>query len=205
MQTILVVDDHRDVVDVFVKMLEQGGYRTCAAYGGEECLEILTKVAPDLILLDIIMAPIDGWETLEKIKKNVATAYTPVVMLTSKQMTPAEMEKYGNDIEDYVLKPVTDFEMYNAIEHVFHRRQTIQSDVDRAMKCGVDGDIVREYALLLRSIDINKRFLNIFETRYNLNNSFIGPNDSICQALKKLDSTIRVQKTRLRQIEEKLR
>ncbi|MGA9030017.1 MAG: response regulator [Methanoregula sp.] len=205
MNTILVVDDSRDVVDIFVKMLEKGWYGTFAAHGGEECLEILKEVAPDLILLDIMMEPMDGWETLEKIKNNVATVPIPVLILTSKQLTPAEMEKYGDDIEDYVLKPVTDFEMYTAIEHVFHRRQTIRSEVDRAMKRGVDSGVVNEYALLLRSVDINKQFLNIFETRYNLNNSNIHSSDNICQALKKLDATIRVQKTRLQEIEGKIR
>jgi CheY-like chemotaxis protein len=205
MHTILVVDDHRDVVDVFVKMLQQGGYRTFAARSGNEGMEILKKVTPDLILLDIMMEPRDGWEILEKIKKDVATASAPVLMLTSKQLTPAEMEKYGDEIEDYVLKPVTDVELYMAIEHVFQRRETIRSEVDRATKEGLDGDIVREYARLLRSIDINKRFLNIFETRYNLNNSYFSANDSICQALKKLDATIRVQKTRLHEIEGKIR
>ncbi|MGB8219823.1 MAG: response regulator [Methanoregula sp.] len=205
MQTILVMDDHRDVVDIVVKMLERGGYRTFAAYSGKEGMGILTTVTPDLILLEILMEQTDGWEILEKIKKNAATVYTPVLMLTSKQLTPAEMEKHANDIEDYVLKPVTDFELYTAIEHVFHRRTTIQSEVDRATKEGVDGDIVHEYALLVRSIDINKRFLNLFETRYNLNNSYLAANDDISRALKKLDATIRAQKTRLREIEGKIR
>jgi CheY-like chemotaxis protein len=55
MFTILVVDDSPFIVDVFVTMLERGGYRTVAAYGGEECIEILKTVTPDLILLDIMM------------------------------------------------------------------------------------------------------------------------------------------------------
>jgi two-component system, OmpR family, response regulator len=205
MHTILVVDGHRDVVDIVAKMLERGGYRSVAAYSGKEGMEIVTTVTPDLILLEILMEQTDGWEMLERIKKNAATADTPVLILTTQQLTPAEMEKHGNDIEDYVLKPVTDFELYTAIEHVFHRRKTIQSDVDRAIKEGVDGDIVREYALLVRSIDINKRFLNLFETRYNLNNSSFTANDDISRALKKLDSTIRAEKTRLKEIEGKLR
>jgi CheY-like chemotaxis protein len=205
MRTILVVDDHRDVVDIVVKMLERGGYRSSAAYSGKEGMEIVTTVTPDLILLEILMEQTGGWEILEKIKKNAATADTPVLMLTTKQLTPAEMEKHGNDIEDYILKPVTDFELYTAIEHVFHRQTMIQSEVDRATKEGVCDDIVREYALLVRSIDINKRFLNLFETRYNLNNSYFAANDEISRALKKLDSTIRAEKTRLREIEEKIR
>ena len=88
MYTILVVDDSPFIVDVFVTMLERGGYRTVAAYGGEECLGILKTVTPDLILLDIMMEPMDGWETLEKIKENPATKDIPVLMLTAKQTDP---------------------------------------------------------------------------------------------------------------------
>ncbi len=88
MYTILVVDDSPFIVDVFVTMLERGGYRTVAAHGGEECLEILKTVTPDLILLDIMMEPMDGWETLEKIKENPATKDIPVLMLTAKQPDP---------------------------------------------------------------------------------------------------------------------
>ena len=94
---------------------------------------------------------------------------------------------------------------YSVIEHVFERQQNIQSNVDWARRCGVDSGVVNEYALLSRSIDINKRFLNIIETRYNLNNSYMESSDSICQALKKLDATIRFQKTRLQQIEDKIK
>ena len=58
MYTILVVDDSPFIVDVFVTMLERGGYRTVAAYGGEECIEILKTVTPDLILLGALTSPV---------------------------------------------------------------------------------------------------------------------------------------------------
>jgi len=57
-------------------MLELGGYRSFAAYSGKEGMEILTTVTPDLIILEIMMEQTDGWEILEKIKKNAATADT---------------------------------------------------------------------------------------------------------------------------------
>ncbi|MGB8890667.1 MAG: response regulator, partial [Methanoregula sp.] len=119
MSTILLIDDNIYVVEVFLEMLRQGGYSASAAYGGEECLKILKNEVPDLILLDIMMEPMDGWETLEKIKGEITTAQIPVIMLTSKHVTPAEMEKYGKYIEDYVLKPVTNIQLCNVIEHVF--------------------------------------------------------------------------------------
>ncbi|MFA6363943.1 response regulator [Methanoregula sp.] len=200
MYTILVVDDSPFIVDVFVTMLERGGYRTVAAYGGEECLEILKTVTPDLILLDIMMEPMDGWETLEKIKECPVTKEIPVLMLTAKQLTPTEAQEYGIFIEDYVLKPITHRELYDAIEHVLSRRQTIRSDMDRARQSGFEPELVNEYAQLSKSIDINKRLMKILETTYNFNDSKARVSDDITRTLKSMDTTIRFQEARFQQI-----
>jgi len=200
MYTILVVDDSPFIVDVFVTMLERGGYRTVAAYGGDECLEILKTVTPDLILLDIMMEPMDGWETLERIKENPATKEIPVLMLTAKQLTPVEAQEYGIYIEDYVLKPITHRELYNAIEHVLSRRQSIKSDIDLARKSGFDAEVITEYARLSKSIDVNRRLMKILETTYNYNDSKLRINDEISRAIKSMETNIRFQENRLQQI-----
>lgn len=204
MYTILVVDDSPFIVDVFVTMLERGGYRTVAAYGGEECLEILKTVTPDLILLDIMMEPVDGWETLEKIKENPDTKEIPVLMLTAKQLTPNEAQEYGVYIEDYVLKPITHRELYDAIEHVLSRRQTIITDVDRARQSGVAPDLINEYAQLSKSIDVNKRLIKILETTYNFNDSKAQVSEDISRALKNMDASLKFQETRFQQIKSEL-
>ncbi|MCC7567752.1 MAG: response regulator, partial [Methanoregulaceae archaeon] len=95
MYTVMVVDDSPFIVDIFMTMLERGGYRSVAAYSGEECLEILDTVRPDLILLDIMMEPMDGWETLMHIKNRHNLRDIPVMMLTAKQLTPSEAQEYG--------------------------------------------------------------------------------------------------------------
>ena len=204
MYTILVVDDSPFIVDVFVTMLERGGYRTIAAYGGGECLEILKTVTPDLILLDIMMEPMDGWETLEKIKENPMTKDIPVLMLTAKQLTPAEAQEYGIYIEDYVLKPITHRELYDAIEHVLNRRQSIKSDIDMARKSGFDAEIISEYARLSKSIDVNKRLMKILETTYNFNDSKVRVSEEISRAIKSMEMNIKFQETRLEQIKAEL-
>jgi len=200
MYTILVVDDSPFIVDVFVTMLERGGYRTVAAYGGDECLEILKTVTPDLILLDIMMEPMDGWETLERIKENPATKEIPVLMLTAKQLTPVEAQEYGIYIEDYILKPITHRELYNAIEHVLSRRQSIKSDIDLARKSGFDAEVITEYARLSKSIDVNRRLMKILETTYNYNDSKLRINDEISRAIKSMETNIRFQENRFQQI-----
>jgi CheY-like chemotaxis protein len=204
MYTIMVVDDSPFIVDVFVTMLERGGYRTVAAYGGEECLEILKTVTPDLILLDIMMEPMDGWETLERIKENLSTKEIPVLMLTAKQLTPVEAQEYGIYIEDYVLKPNTHRELYDAIEHVLNRRQAIKSDVDIARQSGFDAQVISEYARLSKSIDVNKRLLKILETTYNINDVKLRVSDEISRAIKSMETNIKFQESRLQQIKDEL-
>jgi CheY-like chemotaxis protein len=200
MYTILVVDDSPFIVDVFVTMLERGGYRTVAAYGGEECLEILKTVTPDLILLDIMMEPVDGWETLERIKENPKTKDIPVLMLTAKQLSPTEAQEYGIYIEDYVLKPITHRELYDAIEHVLKRQQSIKSDIDLAKQSGFDSELIAEYARLSKSIDVNKRLMKILETTYNFDDAKVRVSEEIANAIKGMEMNIKFQEDRLRQI-----
>jgi len=164
MYTIMVVDDSSFIVDVFVTMLERGGYRTIATYGGQECLDLLKTEKPDLILLDIMMEPMDGRETLERIKTNPKTREIPVMMLTAKQLTPDEAQEYGIYIEDYVLKPITHRELYDVIEHILERRTRIRLDVETAKSAGFDQRIIDEYARLSKSIEVNNRLVNILES-----------------------------------------
>lgn len=204
MYTILVVDDSPFIVDVFVTMLERGGYRTVAAYGGNECLDMLKTVTPDLILLDIMMEPMDGWATLERIKEDPATKEIPVLMLTAKQLTPAEAQEYGIYIEDYVLKPITHRELYDAIEHVLNRRQSIKSDMNLARESGFDADVITEYGRLSKSIDVNRRLMKILETTYNFNDAKVRVGDEISRAIKGMEANIKFQENRLQQIKAEM-
>jgi CheY-like chemotaxis protein len=84
MTKILVVDDEMDIRFVIGKMLEREGYETVEADSGEQALEILKETEPDLILLDVMMPGIDGYETCTEIKSQETTKEIPVVMLTAK-------------------------------------------------------------------------------------------------------------------------
>lgn len=202
MYTVMVVDDSPFIVDVFVTMLERGGYQSVAAYGGEEALEILSTVTPDLILLDIMMEPMDGWETLENIKINPKTRDIPVLMMTAKQLTPDEAEGYGSYIEDYILKPITHRELYEAIERVLKRRDMIRDDVERAKAVGLDQRLVDEYARLAKGVDVNNRLLRILETTYNINDS--KASEKVSLAIRNMENSIKFQQERLAQIKEQI-
>ena len=68
--SVLVVDDSSFIVEGMVSILERHDYRAMAAHSGEECLKILETETPDIIILDILMEPMDGWETLVRIRKD---------------------------------------------------------------------------------------------------------------------------------------
>ncbi len=202
MHTILIVDDSPMIVDVFVAMLERGGFRPIAAYSGEECLEILNKETPDLILLDIMMEPMDGWETLEKIKYNPKTSQIPVMMLTAKQLTPDEAEKYGAYIEDYIMKPTTHRQLYDAIEYVLKRQEKIQGEVEIAKNEGVDAKQIDEYKRLSKSVDVSKRLLKILESTYDINDPDLKIGEKIFKAINSMKMSITFQEERLEQISQ---
>jgi CheY-like chemotaxis protein len=84
MNEIMVVDDEADICFVISKMLEREGYKVITAESGEKAIEMLKGAKPDLILLDVMMPGLDGWETCAKIKTQQETMEIPVVMLTAK-------------------------------------------------------------------------------------------------------------------------
>jgi two-component system OmpR family response regulator len=200
MYTVMVVDDSPFIVDIFVTMLERGGYKTLAAYGGEEALETLRTVKPDLILLDIMMEPMDGWETLMHIKNNSGTKDIPVMMLTAKQLTPTEAQEYGIYIEDYIMKPITHRELYDAIENLLSRKRMIETDMKMATDAGVDRKLIDEYSRLRRQADVSKRLLRLLENTYKINDDKLRVSDDINLAIKSMAMNIRFQEERLEQL-----
>ncbi len=202
MYTILVVDDSPMIVDVFVAMLERGGYRPIAAYSGQECLEVLQDVTPDLILLDIMMEPMDGWETLERVKGNPDTRDIPVMMLTAKQLTPDEAQEYGVYIEDYIMKPTTHRQLYEAIEYVLKRRESIRTEVERAEAAGTEKGLIDEFERLSKSVDVSKRLLKILEATYNIHDTKVKVGENISHAIKSMEMSIKFQEDRLGQLRQ---
>ena len=95
----------------------------------------LTTVTPDLILLDIMMEPMDGWETLDRIKANPATKDIPVLMFSAKKITPEEAEQHCLNIEDFVSKPVNPAQLLEAIQRIFTRRSSVKMEIAGGKRC----------------------------------------------------------------------
>lgn len=201
---VLIVDDNRDIIVVISGMLKKGGYVTRAAASGEECLRDLESAVPDLILLDIGMEPMNGWETLRRIKKNPQTKSIPVIMLTALKLTPKDVLDYGIFIEDYVMKPVTQQGLSDAIMHVFARRQLIEEQIAAAKSAGIDRDELCEHARLTRIVDVNKRLWDLLVRTYKREEGMMqGAEDEITRAIMNIEGTFRDQEKRLGEIQHR--
>jgi two-component system OmpR family response regulator len=151
-QKILVVDDNSDLIGLYLTILGMKGYTVAGALSGRECLEELGRFLPDLILLDIMMAPMDGWETLRRIRENPVTEDVPVIMVTGKQFVLEELVQYGDLIDGYIVKPITPHNLHLLLEHFFSGMRKIEDCAKAAQEKGMDPETIREYRFLARRV-----------------------------------------------------
>ncbi len=122
---ILVVEDDKNTRKLMETVLSQNGYEPVPACDGVEALDILDKKHIDLILLDIMMPRMDGYEFTEIIRSNTALGDIPILMVTAKE-TPADKKKgfiIGTD--DYMTKPVDEDEMILRIAALLRRSRIV--------------------------------------------------------------------------------
>ncbi len=106
---ILVVDDEPDIVTLIKSRLEANGYEVVSAYNGRDGVEKAQESHPDMILLDLMMPIMDGYEAGQKLKENPKTKDIPIILFTA--ASAEEVAKKGAetiDAIDYVVKPFDD-------------------------------------------------------------------------------------------------
>lgn len=104
-QTVLIVDDMPSNIEILVGVLESD-YEVIFATRGEEALKIAAAQNPDLILLDIVMPDMDGYEVCAKLKSNVKTQDIPVIFVTAKDQEEDESKGLNAGVIDYITKPI---------------------------------------------------------------------------------------------------
>lgn len=102
---ILIVDDTVDTVELLRKRLRSEGYDTAEAYDGEEGLQQVTEYNPDLIVLDVMMPKLDGYEVCQRLKTDEHTRYIPILMLTAKSDVESKVKGLDIGADDYLAKP----------------------------------------------------------------------------------------------------
>ncbi len=116
--TILIVDDELQNRKLLEALLRPEGYLTQSAANGEEALALIAERAPDLILLDVMMPGMDGFEVATRLKANPATASIPIIMVSAQDGRGARMIGLNSGAEEYLTKPVDRAELWLRVRNL---------------------------------------------------------------------------------------
>lgn len=113
---ILIVDDNQDSRELVVKILKNRGYQLIEAVDGEDALEKAMAERPDLILMDISIPKIDGYEVTRRLKSRKEFKYTPIIALTAHAMKGDREKAMESGCEGYIAKPINIHELPDLIK-----------------------------------------------------------------------------------------
>jgi len=116
---ILAVDDEKNIVRLVQINLEKQGYEVVTASDGREALKKVEEENPDLIVLDVMMPYMDGFEVLQNLRRNPATREIPVIMLTAKAQDADIFKGWASGVDCYLTKPFQPSELLTFIKRIF--------------------------------------------------------------------------------------
>jgi two-component system alkaline phosphatase synthesis response regulator PhoP/two-component system response regulator VicR len=124
---ILAVDDERHIVRLVQINLQKEGYEVVTAGNGREALEKVASEKPDLIVMDVMMPEMDGFEALEKLKANPETAQIPIIMLTAKAQDADVFSGWQKGADLYLTKPFNPSELLTFVKRIFANQSSTES------------------------------------------------------------------------------
>jgi two-component system, OmpR family, alkaline phosphatase synthesis response regulator PhoP len=116
---ILAVDDERHIVRLVQVNLERAGYQVVTAFDGKDALEKVASEQPDLVVLDVMMPYMDGFEVLQNLRKNQSTRDLPVIMLTAKAQDADVFRGWSSGVDCYLTKPFNPMELITFVKRIF--------------------------------------------------------------------------------------
>jgi two-component system alkaline phosphatase synthesis response regulator PhoP/two-component system response regulator VicR len=116
---ILAVDDERHIVRLIQVNLERAGYQVVTAFDGTEGLKKVESEKPDLIVLDVMMPRMDGFEVLKRLQANPETRGIPVIMLTAKAQDTDVFRGWSSGVSAYLTKPFNPLELITFVKRIF--------------------------------------------------------------------------------------
>jgi len=126
-ETILVVDDDPDIARFVEVNLRSAGYEVSVASDGEEALTRATELRPDLVLLDVMMPRIDGFEVAQRLRRNPQTANTSIIMLTAKALSTDKVLGLTAGADDYIIKPFDPIELLARVKGTLRRAKEMRN------------------------------------------------------------------------------
>ena len=120
---VICIEDEQEIIDLIKLILERKGFEVVGAVGGREGLSAVRREKPDLILLDLMMPEVDGWEVYRRMKADPELRRIPVVVVTAKaQSIDKVLGLHIAKVDDYVTKPFSPNDLLESIERVLSKR-----------------------------------------------------------------------------------
>lgn len=168
-ETILVVDDDKEIVKILCGYLEQSGYHVLTAFSGDSALHLLRTERPDLMLLDLMLPDKDGWDITRLIRSDKSLALTPIIMLTARIDDSDKIIGLELGADDYITKPFNAREVVARVRAMLRRRKldrTLSSEVYRVGKLQLD---VNQH-----QFSLNDQIIELTPTEYKLMLKFMA-------------------------------
>jgi two-component system alkaline phosphatase synthesis response regulator PhoP/two-component system response regulator VicR len=136
---IVAVDDQRDIARLVRHHLELAGYEVTLAYDGAEALEKVRESRPDLVILDVMLPKLSGFEVLRQLKEDPETEPIPVIMLTAKSEADDALQGYERGAQWYLSKPFDPEELLTFVQNVLGPFSTLEGDAPSSAPAGAEG------------------------------------------------------------------
>jgi DNA-binding response OmpR family regulator len=121
-KTVVYIEDDPEMIDLVILIVAKRGYHVIGAHGGREGLDLVQQNPPDLILLDLMMPDIDGWDVYHQLKANEQSKNIPVIIITAKsQEIDRVLGLHIAKVDDYICKPFHPQELLDSMDRVFTR------------------------------------------------------------------------------------
>lgn len=121
---LVYIEDEEEMIDLVRLILGHRGYTVLGAHGGQEGVTMIRKELPDMILLDLMMPDMDGWDVYHEIKSDELTRHIPVIVITAKaQDIDKILGLQVAKVQDYIAKPFKPQELVDRIEQFFATQQ----------------------------------------------------------------------------------
>ncbi len=118
-KSVVCIEDEPEMIDLIKLILGRKGFELAGAMGGREGLELIRRSKPDLVLLDLMMPDMDGWEVYQQLKSDEELKHIPVIIVTAKaQSIDKVLGLHIAKVDDYVTKPFGPQELLQSIEKV---------------------------------------------------------------------------------------
>ena len=113
---VLIVDDNKENIDLIAYFLKSQNYKLFTAFDGVEALKLVESGQPDIILLDIMLPKLDGFQVCERIKKNQKTQFIPIIMITALKELKDKIRSLEVGADDFISKPFENVELLTRVK-----------------------------------------------------------------------------------------